>query len=487
MALTAVAMAGVRCAHFNGLYNARAASARADDLRARGLEDSASVWYDRAAQSAEFVLARSAGTTSEHEARLLAGRGLAMSGVADPSLCDRAAAHLTAFARSEPTTSADRWRAELAMGVCDVRLGRFTRGATRLQGLETNPVAAVPPADRREAVRWRARAALGAGDAPLADSLLQSLGTREARWDRLAAARSAENWRLVETLLLEAAADADVRPALYNAIEAADAAGQRGVSERIIDAYEIADIARRDQAQLLLLSGALARARGDTARARVAYVRVTQRLATGLRADSAWLQAATVGQLAMDIGNLGAANDSGALVLRLRALLFAASPAARGSVAYEQLASAVALYAVLAASDDSSGAGAYLSGEVARDSLKASGLASATWRALTERWPIAPLAPRALYAAALLDQVRADSLQSVLLARYPATPMADVLRAETVRDGAAQRRDDGLLAGRWIIARREQEDTLRAWRARGLLSAQALMPEAGVGGGMRAR
>ena len=87
----------------------------------------------------------------------------------------------------------------------------------------------------------------------------------------------------------------------------------------------------------------------------------------------------------------------------------------------------------------------FLAGEVARDSLGARRVATRVWRALAERWPDAPLAPRALYAIVLLEPDSAVAVRAEILARYPTSAMAALLREENVVDAATMRAGDALL------------------------------------------
>ncbi len=447
------------CAYYNGIYNARTATRRADALVHRGLDDSAAVLYARAADAAETVLARRDAASWRREALLLAGRGAALSGA-----CDRAAPRLEDFLADTtlPDTvtaktaiaGEERVRAALALAVCEAREERFGAAAARLAALDANDPP-VSPALHREVRRWRARVALARGETALADSLHAALDPADAPWDRIEAAAASGAWPRADSLLALRAAAGDARPALDGVLRRAAAAGEIAFVSRVADVYAASGAPRAVRARVQVLAGEAARTAGDSARARRHFAHVVER--AGARTDTVSLREAWAGLLYLDLMTADSAPA-------LRPLLSAARPLARGAAGFDRLETAAALFLILHDTDDPSGAAHYLAGEVARDSLHLPRLAVRTWRTLVERWPDAPLAPRALYAASLVSADSAARWREELLTRYSGSAMTALVRGEGMAGAADQRAADALLQGRWVIATRALEDTLRGWR-----------------------
>jgi hypothetical protein len=79
----------------------------------------------------------------------------------------------------------------------------------------------------------------------------------------------------------------------------------------------------------------------------------------------------------------------------------------------------------------------FLLAEAVRDSLEATRLAARLFTYIREEWPASALAPKALLAAAALDDTVADSLVDIVFREYPASPYARVLRGEAFAEYVA--------------------------------------------------
>ncbi len=445
------------CAYYNGMYNARQAMRRADALAQRGLIDSASVHYARAAEAAEYVLRRHADSPFRSEALLLAGQASAQTGA-----CSTATDRLSALLALDSLSLDDRARASLAFAVCHVQNAEYAAAATRLEAVDIALTQADSAATatterqelRRAVRRWRARIALAMNDATLADQLLRDLSERDAPWERAAFAVSQRDWPRADALLVARATVGDVHPMLDALLRDASVQQQYSLVSRVADAYAASQAPRAVRARVQLLAGDAAALAGDSTTARSHYSRVLSRAL----ADSITVREASARLTQMAVMRA----DS---VSALRALLDTAPVEARGSAVYDRIEAASVLFLSLYDTDDPSGAAWYLAGEVARDSLSSRRLALTVWRELEMRWPDAPLTPRALYAAHVLTPDSADAIKARLLTRYSASSMASLVRGEGVNESADQRAADALLESRWRLAVRGLDEALRLRRS----------------------
>jgi hypothetical protein len=445
------------CAYYNGMYNARQSMRRADALAQKGLTDSASVHYARAAEAAEYVLRRHADSPWKSEALLLSGQASAQTGA-----CATATDRLTTLLAVDSLSLDDRARASLAFAVCNVQNAEYAAAATRLEAVDMaltqsdSAVAVSPEREelRRAVRRWRARIALAMNDVALADQLLQALSERDAPWERAAFAVSQRDWARADAILVARATVGDVHPMLEPLLRDASALRQYSLVSRVADAYAGSEAPRAIRARVQLLAGDAAVFAGDSATARTHYMRVLTRAL----ADSTTVRDASARLTQMAVMRA----DS---VPALRALLDTAPIEARGSAVFDRIEAATVLFLSLYDADDPSGAAWYLAGEVARDSLSSPRLALSVWRELERRWPDAPVTPRALYAAHLLAPDSASVLKERLQSRYGASAMSALLRGEGVSDSAEQRAADALLDSRWRLAVRGLDEALRLRRS----------------------
>lgn len=447
---TVIALAASGCA-YNGLYNARTASRRADLLLQRGMDDSAAVYLQRASDAAEAVLERADDSTEQGEALLLSGRALALSG-AD---CVRARNRLNAFLSLGGTTADDRARAALAIAQCDARSEQWDLVEARLAPIDAAASGLTDERLRSDVRRWRARAALASGASARADSLLSTMDVDDAPWERIAVAIERQAWEYAEGQMVGRALRGDARPELDAALRRAAAARQFVMVARVVNAFDSSSAPRAVRVRLRMLAGELEEASGDTARARMHYQQVIARTAL----DTLARRAASARLAQLDAAQI----DS---VPALRAHLLRSAPLARGTGAYDRFEASATLFLLLHDTVDPSGAALFLAGEVARDSLRLPSLAIEAWRTLERRYPDAPLLPRALYAASRLMPDSASAMQRTLITRFPDSALSAWLRGESVVGAPDKRATDALLEGRWTIAARALPDSLRALRER---------------------
>lgn len=468
-------LASLHCAYYNGIYNARTAVARASRLAEQQRVDSARVWYRRAADAAESVLSRHGNSEWASEALYLAAQGRAFSGA-----CPEAEAHWRRWQERHHAASGQSRqdqllavRGELAVASCALRrtgpvtdigtdigtdFGTDTWKATgtgtvtgdvstayqRLQALDGSADSSWPDVLRREIRRWHARAALGAGEAAVADSLLRGLDDDSASWERLLAAVETANWPRVERLLVERVRANAFAPALDPVVVALANAAQFHPLRRVEAELLQVATARGARARLALVFGDVWVRVGDVARADSLFTNIVRRH----RGDSLIAAPAAVRLLALRLRHVDAVD-------MLSARLVEHETQHGTGAGYAQLREPAALFSVLHSTEDPSGAALFLAGEVARDRLHAPRLARTVWESLLDRYPAAPLAPRALAALTLLDTARAGNWRTELQARFPDAAEARWQRQESMVDAADYRAANRLLEGRWELALRE--------------------------------
>lgn len=436
---------------YNGLYNARTASRRADRLLQRGMDDSAAVFLLRASEAAEAVLERADDSSARGEALLLSGRALALSGID----CARARDRLNTFLSLGGMPADDRARAGLAIAQCDARSEQWDLVEARLAPVDSVSSELHDEQLRSDVRRWRARAALASGASARADSLLSTMNDDDAPWERIAVAIERQAWEYAEGQLIGRSLRGDARPELDVALRRAAAARQFAMVARVVNAFDSSSAPRAARVRLRMLAGELEEASGDTARARMHYQQVIDRTAL----DTLARRAASARLAQLDVAQI----DS---VPLLRAHLLRSAPLARGITAYDRFEASATLFLLLHDTVDPSGAALFLAGEVARDSLRLPSLALEAWRTLERRHPDAPLLPRALYAASRLLPDSAADMHRALVTRFPQSALSAWLRGESIVGAPDQRATDALLEGRWAIAVRALPDSLRVLRER---------------------
>jgi hypothetical protein len=129
-----------------------------------------------------------------------------------------------------------------------------------------------------------------------------------------------------------------------------------------------------------------------------------------------------------------------------------------------QVAERVLLFRLLASRGDAESASLYLAAEVARDSLRAPGLARGLFLRIARESPSSPLVPNAWYAAALLEPDSAGAWQRRVLADFANSSVAARLRGEDPTDRPDFVSSPDLLRLNWTDALRIWSDSVRKLR-----------------------
>ena len=422
------------CAYYNGVYNARHADRAAERALLDG-DDSAAVRnFALAAAAAETVLARYPQSRWAPEAMMLAGRGLAFTGS-----CGTALNRLDAY-RRRVRDPRDRDRAALASGQCLTTAGRYAEALSVLAPLLTvrEREVAVP------AARLSARAHLALGDDASAARVLSRVDAGAAEWllarDALGVGRLAR----AESLLARRVAIGDVRGDLPDMLRRLWTAGDSAAALRLAVAVSASRAPTPGKARVRLAIGELLAGAGRDAEAREALAMVPR-----LSADSVVVSRARdlMSQLA-----LASATSLDEVSEQLK------KP--RGSDV--RLANAALLARVLVREDPITGAGRFLAGEVARDSLRAARLA----RSLFITIPAAsPLSAKGWLAAAALAGDSAGAYVAQARRRWPNSPYVLAVDGRDSSDSLAIAVPELALRAAWTHAIVVYGDSLTSRRA----------------------
>lgn len=389
----ATVFVGAGCAYYNGVYNARRADRAAERALLAGDDSAATRNFALAAAAAETVLARYPRSRWAPEALFLAGRGLAFTGS-----CGAALSRLDAY-QGRTRDRSERDRASLASGQCLTAGGRFSEAVTVLAPLlgARERELAVP------AARLSARAYLALGDDASAARVLAGVDAGGAEWllarDALGVGRAAR----VESLLTRRIAAGDVREELPDMLRRLWSGGDSAVALRLA-----VDVAGSRAPSL------------QKARVRLA---VGELLSGAGRDVEAYDVLTAVPKLASDSALVGRARDLLAQLSLARATTLQEVSdqlkRSRSPTDGSRLAAAVILARLLEREDPETGAGRFLAGEVARDSLRAMRLARVFFVSVPGE---SPLAPKGWLAAGALAGDSAGYYASEARRRWPASP-----------------------------------------------------------------
>ena len=433
-------LSATACAYYNGVYNAKAEARAADKLSRAGHEDDAADRYASAAAKAESVLVRYPSTRWRGEAVAVAARSLAFSNdcvAARPRLAEALAlAGLTPGAR-EPLL--------VARASCDVRDAHPGLALETLEPLAARGL----PATRPLAALWAARAAIALGDAERARRVLGALDARAAQWELAQASLAEHQWTVAESLLTQRAARGDVRPGLTPMLRTLWLAGQRDGVERLVNRWGASDARAGDKFALHMLAADLQIDARLDATARP-HLLAARRLAADSIADADAAARLTL----LSLAPLARLEDVAAAV-RL------GSVPARGSLLQRRLEDNVFFVTLLVRRAVVSGASLYLAAEVARDSLRADRLAVQLFKRIDEIAQNTVLAPRALFAAAIMERDSAPELHARLRERYPTSPWALALDGASPGDSPAYAEAEAILSVAWTNAAQQFADSLR--------------------------
>ncbi len=407
------------CAYYNAMYNANRWTEQAVRSERAGRTGEARDRWARAAMHAESVLARHPRSRWADDAMLARGRALLHLG--QPA---DAAAQLERAARA--TDDPDRRdEAHLLLGRANLVLRRYSQAESSL----TLAVLARRDGVRDEA-RWmlgRAYLALGRPD----DALRELVETRHpgAALDRLRTALLLRDTVLARAAVGDLAAAPFDERAWAPVLDSLASAGLRDAAGQVVE-----DVLRRDddvssgaRARLLLGDGARLVAAGRAGDGRARYQQVLD-----IAPDSIEARTAAVRLSAMRAAAAGSAEEVASLADPLLRIVARGGEPAREA---QDLLALVVQLDSLGRAEATPDAAWFLRAELARDSLHAPALAARLFADVGARYPGSPWAPKALLAAIVGGHSAADSLESVLRARYAESPY--VLAAYGPREDSA--------------------------------------------------
>ncbi len=430
------------CAYFNGIYNAKEASRRAEKQLRAGKDGEAAASYASAAIKAETVLARYPKSRWSSEALYVAGVGEAMS-----DQCPLAIGRLERFLARDVDRQ-KREHAVVALASCHVRQGKYSRALTMLEPvLRSDQKLAAS-----RATLWAARAAIGMGDNERANSLLAAVDVGATQWELAIASMQRGDVARAESLFTMRAQRGDYREELLPALRELWAQGRGDQVLAIVNRYEASRLRSSLKARLYLtVADLLTDAQSDSA-ARTFLLR-TKRLSTDTLLDKEASARLTLLSL----------RDRAALVDVASAITGSAN-AARGTSMQRRFEENVLLISLLQGKADPSGSALFLAGEVARDSLRARALAASLFlRAASPRLGAA-IGAKALLAAAAIMPDSAERFHERLRAEHPRSPYLVLLQGGDPGDSPLLLETDRLLRAWWDSAARTLADTLRALR-----------------------
>lgn len=422
------------CAYYNGVYNARHADRAAERALLDGDDSAASRNFALAAVAAETVLARYPNSRWAPEALMLAGRGLAFTGS-----CGTALSRLDAY-RTRAHDGRDRNRAALASGQCLTTEGRYAEALTVLAPLLAvrEREIAVP------AARLSARAYLAQGDDASAARVLERVDAGGAQWllarDALGVGRLAR----AESLLARRIAVGDVRDELPDMLRRLWTAGDSAAALRLAVSVSASRAPAQQKARTRLVIGELLAGAGRDAEALEIL--------------------ALVPRLSADSVLVGRARDmlSRLTLARATSLDEVAEQLKKSRTTDARLTDAAFLVRVLLREDPVTGAGRFLAGEVARDSLRATSLARSLFTGLPES---SALAPKGWLAAAAIAGDSAAAYVGHARTRWPASPYVLAVDGKDTSDSLSIAAPEAALRAAWMHAIVVYGDSLTSRRA----------------------
>jgi hypothetical protein len=444
-ALAALLLVGVSsCAYFNGIYNAREEEKKADRLARRGEEGAAQSAYLASAEKAETVLVRHGKSRWRSDALYLAGRGHALGGQ-----CPRGEVRLREYLATNKATGRPRDLAEVALGACELMAGRLREARERLMPLTTSRDRGV----RSLASLWAARAAIRLADNAEAARLLQAVDPGLAQWELAGASLEAGAWTQAESLLTQRAIRGDWREGATLALDHLWAAGQDSAVMRLADRWARAGTPVAAKVRMHLRIGDLALASGRDSLAGQ-HLREARRLSTDATIDRQSEARLLVVRVA-EADSLQAIDE----------LLRQTQRVSGGTPAHMRLEANLLLVHMLSEyRRDSWGAGLFLAGEVARDSLRNARVAHRFFRLAADSAPTSPIAPTALLAAALLMPDSAERYRERVRKDFADTPAGYILAGRDAAELPAWSFMDEQFRSRWSFIGRFYRDSIAKLR-----------------------
>ena len=402
---TILTVVSIGCAYYNGLYNANQLAKDARQAEREGRRGAAQSLWSRAAVKAESVSTRYPNSKYRDDALLLQGRSLSRIG-----RCQDAVSPL----RNAVASTLDRaLRAEagILLGECHLRLGQADSAWTTLSAFVDHEDSSVASRARL----WRGRAAMAADRPAEALEDLNQTTDRTALFDRALALAALD-------LVREAASTLDTARqlpfdearwrAVLDQIGAADLQSASALVERLLTR---ADLTSGERARLLMADGERW-ARADPAFAVGRYV-----VAESVAGDSVESRIARAHLVMAEIRRTTSLERVVELTEELGFLMLEGGEVINAVGRFADLLDGIE-QATAQPPPSHADLRIFRSAELARDSLRASPLASQLFLLIRERHPRSVIAPKALLAAAILRLEIADSLHRVLGSEYPDSP-----------------------------------------------------------------
>jgi tetratricopeptide (TPR) repeat protein len=393
------------CAYYNGMYNAKRFAKQAERSERLGRTSEAAERWRVAAIHAESVVTRHPHSRWADDAMLLRARALVhLESWADAARTAELAAGMT-------TDEEARREAWLYLGLA--RIGE-RRTADALAPLDS--AAASANGRRRSAAllaRGRAHLALGRPVEALEDFRLSTEG--DAAFERARAALAAGDGplaaRYADTLADRPFFEAQWLMLLDSLAHTGRGADAARLTDRLVART---DLRGGPRARLLLAEGERRLEAGDDSAAAHRF-----RDALRLVPDSVEARTADVRLARLEVRAAGAPADLALVRRRLDGITTLGGTPGREA---QDLARLLDFADSLATSPRTSDAFWFLRGELLRDSLGARALAADAFATMPARFPDSPWTPKGVLAAIALDHPAADSLRALLLAAYATSP-----------------------------------------------------------------
>ncbi len=408
LAVAGLALAGARCAYFNGMYNANKFARQAEQSERAGRIGEARDRWQSAAMHAESLTTRHPGSRWVVDALLVRGRALVHLGYASDAV------PVLEDAARRARQPEQRYEALLLLGQANLAIGRVQEARQALDTALLTDQGAL----RREGLLYRGRAFLRLGRPDSAILDFAASAHPHAAYERAGAelrtGDTAGAGMIYDSLAPRRPyVEADWRPAL----DSLATAGARIHAARLADALSARrDLSAGERARLLLDDAARRLAVADTAGATARCARAAEIAPDSIEGKAA---AVRLAQLAI----AAAASDSDLDLQRERLRVLVEEGGAVGQDARDVLRQ-VALADTLGAMPAAPDAWWFARAEVLRDSLHASRLAAMAFGEMARLFPSSPWTPKGLVAAIGAAHPAADSLRALLREHYGESPYA---------------------------------------------------------------
>lgn len=448
-----VALVGVLagCAYYNGLYNANQLAKEARKAESKGRTGEAKSYWAQAAVKAETVTARYPKSKYRDDALLLQGVALAHT-----DLCIQAIAPLTLAVDSSPDPVL-RQKAQLQLGECYLE----THSPDSARQALTPLVASKNATIRSEALLARGRAGLALRNPTAALEDLNRTALPEAAFPRARALLQLHRVDSAAAVLRARIHGPFDEAAWASILDSLAAADPDAASEIAATLARRSNLSSGERARLRLDDGKRRVARGELVKAATDFEAATDLAPDSLEGHDARAYLAVV-----HLRHATAADSVAALQKELSEAKLQIS-ADIGAVVDPALTALARIRHAMADSSPDAALTLFRTTEVVRDSLHAAKLAESLFLWIARERPASLLAPKALLAAAELRPAIAESVSTVLNAKYPASVYTLALHGEAaaryqaVEDSLARalRGEKAMSPGaRDVAPRRARED-----------------------------